>query len=111
MTCILGVVAIIVALYLYRPQLRQIRFGSIIVLSIIIIGSAGFEVFASYNHYDKVNNDILEEYKLAEWVIHAEQTTSCLYVKHAWQTKTTLENKLLYIFTRIIINNISCSKL
>jgi len=110
MTCILGVVAIIVALYLYRPQLRQIRFGSIIVLSIIIIGSAGFKVFASYNHSDKVNNDILEQYKLADWVIHAEQPTSSLYVKHAWQKNPTLENKLFYTFALIKNNNFSRGK-
>jgi VWFA-related protein len=91
------------ACYLYRPQLKILRFGGLIAMTLVIIGTAGLQVVSSYNLPKQESNDLIEQYKLADLLLNGNQSNS-LHVKHVWEETPSPENKLFFAFS-LLKNN------
>src|SRR5690625_3127980 len=95
---ILSVLAILGACYLYRPHLKLLRFGGLIAITLVIIGTAGWQVVTSYQFPEQESNDLIEQYRLADLLLDRNQS-SVLHVKHRWEENPSLENKLFFAFS------------
>lgn len=86
------------ACYLYRPKLKLLRFGGLIAITLVIIGTAGWQVVTSYQFPEQESNDLIEQYRLADLLLDRNQS-SVLHVKHRWEENPSLENKLFFAFS------------
>src|SRR5690625_916407 len=106
---ILSVLMILGACYLYRPQLKLLRFGGLIAITLVIIGTAGWQVVTSYQFPEQESNDLIEQYQLADLLLDSKQS-SVLHVKHRWEENPSLENKLLFAFSLLKSNELERGK-
>src|SRR5690625_4801275 len=106
---ILSVLMILGACYLYRPQLKLLRFGGLIAITLVIVGTAGWQVVTSYQFPEQESNDLIEQYRLADLLLDSKQS-SVLHVKHRWEENPSLENKLLFAFSLLKSNELERGK-
>src|SRR5690625_3038310 len=106
---ILSVLMILGACYLYRPQLKLLRFGGLIAITLVIIGTAGWQVVTSYQFPEQESNDLIEQYQLADLLLDSKQS-SVLHVKHRWEENPSLENKLFFAFSLLKSNELERGK-
>ena len=62
-TCIVAMFSLLFVLgarYLYRPKLKLLRFGGLIAITLVIIGTAGWHVVTSYQFPEQESNDLIE---------------------------------------------------
>jgi VWFA-related protein len=107
---VLAAAAIVIALYLYRPKLKILRYGSLIALAIIIIGTAGIQVLNTYTFPGQERDNAVEQYMLADWVQKSSDPVSLLHIKHTWEENPNAETKLFYMFSLLKNNRLDEGK-